>query len=117
MKALHHEQIRREERRIIALRLYDRFLSQAYVADLVGVSPGAMSQWVKARTSGKGVKATPKTGRKSRMTPAQWRAIVKATTGKGYTLVEISHMIEAAYGHDFHPRYLERPLRKYGYRK
>lgn len=114
---------RLEKRRLQALRMLKRRnVTQAEVARRLGVSPGAVSIWVNAAARG-GVAAKPRTGRKSRLTDAQWAHIemlmrVPSTRHRlavpRWTLQAISWLIFTTYKVSYHPRYLERPLRARG---
>jgi transposase len=117
----------REERRLVAARLFERGqLSQAEIARRLGVTPGAVSHWYNAWKQGghADLKAKPRPGRRSRLTPAEWEKIghmlergpmAAGFDAPGWTLERIAMLIQAHFDVEYHPRYLERPLRKLGF--
>lgn len=118
----------REERRLAAARLFRAgHLSQAEIARRLGVSPGAVSQWYLAWRAGgdQELRARPRPGRRPRLSRAQWARLAqlleRGPMASGFdtprwTLETVAMLISDTFGVDYHPRYLERPLRRYGVR-
>lgn len=118
----------REERRLAAARFFRAgHLSQAEIARRLGVSPGAVSQWYLAWRAGgdSELRARPRPGRRPRLTRAQWarlaQLLARGPNASGFdaarwTLETVAHLIADTFGVDYHPRYLERPLRRHGIR-
>lgn len=114
-----------EERRRAAVQMVRRGRSQAEVAREVGVSATAVSLWTR-RMQARGLrelKARPRTGRPSRLSPQQWREVRRilrrGAKRAGYqterwTLRRVAHLIERHFGVCYHPNYLAVPLRKLG---
>lgn len=68
-----------EQRRLRGIALLDEGWNQAEVADRLGVTPGAVSQWVKARRQGgdAALKAKPHPGPKPKLNDRQLKRLEK----------------------------------------
>jgi transposase len=113
-----------EERRLEAGRLLkEGHLSQSQIAERLGVSRTAVSQWAKRYRSGglKRLRQRTVTGRPSKLTPGQ-KQTLKQRLGKGaltagfptdrWTLERIAALIEQEFGVRYHPHYLPQLLRQ-----
>lgn len=117
----------KEERRLAAARLFRAGrLKPSEIAQRLGVSRAAVSQWRRAwRTGGDPRLKARSTGhRPARLTAAEWRglgrildrgAVASGFETEQWTLKRIAHVIERAFGVSYHYRYLERPLKAQGY--
>lgn len=114
-----------EERRRAGVQMLRRGRSQAQVAREMGVSATAVSLWARMiRERGyRGLKARPRTGRPSRLSPQQWREVRRlmrrGAQKAGYdterwTLRRVAQLIERHFGVSYHPNYLAVPLRQMG---
>lgn len=117
-----------EERRLVAGRMLRRGrLSQAEVARRLGVSEASVSRWARRQCdtggSARGLKARPRTGRPSRMSPEEWQQVaglVRAgarTCGfptERWTLKRVAHLIHRNFGVRYHPNYLAVRLHRLG---
>lgn len=114
-----------EERRRAAVQMLRRGRSQAEVAREMGVSAAAVSLWNRGvRQRGlRGLKARPRSGRPSRLSPQQWREVRhilrRGAQRAGYgterwTLRRVAQLIERHFGVHYHPNYLAVPLRQMG---
>jgi transposase len=116
-----------EERRLAAAQLFRTGArSQAALARQFGVTPAAVSQWRRAWQRGgpQRLRAHPKSGRPSRLSPAAWRrlgrllergAVAAGFDTERWTLQRIAALIAREFGVRYHPRYLERPLKRLGF--
>ena len=118
-----------EERRLVAGRLLRAGdLSQAEIARQLGVSPAAVCQWAKQlREAPKGLAGLRrhcKSGRPPRLTPAQWRKLLKILTRgakhsgfetERWTLPRIRAVILRRFGVTYHVDYLSARLRDLGW--
>jgi len=122
----HLSPAQREERRLAAARLFRRGVPQAAIARQLGVTPAAVSQWRRAwrRGGARQLRAHPKSGRPSRLSPAAWgrlgRLLERGAVAAGFdterwTLRRIARVLEREFGVRYHPRYLERPLKRLGF--
>ena len=117
----------KEERRLVAARLFRAGrLTPSEIAQRLGVSRAAVSQWRRAwRTGGdRRLQARSPGHRPARLTAATWRslgrildrgAMASGFETEQWTLKRIAHVIERAFGVSYHYRYLERPLKVHGY--
>ncbi len=117
----------REERRLEAARLFGvGEESDAAIARRLGVSRSGVGKWRRAWRHGGAARlaARHKTGRPSRLSEAQWRRldhlIERGARAAGFdserwTLRRIAAVIARSFGVDYHPRYLERPLKARGF--
>jgi transposase len=116
-----------EERRLAAaVLLRQGRLTQAAIARRVGVSRASVCRWAAtlARAGRGGLWARPRSGRPGRLGAAAWtrlgRLLDRGATAAGFdteqwTLRRIAALIWREFGVRYHPRYLERPLRAYGF--
>jgi putative transposase len=116
-----------EERRLAAaVLLRQGRLTQAAIARRVGVSRASVCRWAAtlARAGRGGLRARPRSGRPGRLGAAAWtrlgRLLDRGATAAGFdtaqwTLRRIAALIWREFGVRYHPRYLERPLRAYGF--
>lgn len=118
-----------EERRLEGGRLLkEGLLSKAEIARQLGVSRSAVSQWaqqLKQRRRGlKGLKRNKPAGASPRLTPAQWRKVLRdlqrGAQAFGYederwTLGRIQQLIVRQYGVSYNTNYLSEKLHKSGW--
>jgi transposase len=113
-----------EERRLAGGRLLKaRILSQARIADELGVSRASVCDWAKHFESGglRRLRGRPTPGRPTKLTKQQRRELVRhlkrGALAAGFqtdrwTLQRIRELIERLFGVTYHPNYLNRFLRK-----
>jgi transposase len=116
-----------EARRLAAGRLLRAGrLSQAEIARAFGVSRAAVSRWRRelARAGLAGLRRHPHSGRPPRLSAAQWQhlgtrlrqgAQTQGFPTEQWTLRRIAQLIQQTFGVRYHPRYLERPLKRHGF--
>jgi putative transposase len=116
-----------EERRLAAARLLGQGrLSQADIARQLGVSRASVCRWAAtlAQEGGRGLQARSITGRPPRLGEKAWaclgRLLDRGAMAAGFaterwTLMRIAALIEREFGVNYHPRYLERPLKAHGF--
>src|ERR671921_283095 len=116
-----------EERRLAAARLLGQGrLSQADIARQLGVGRGSVCRWAAtlAQEGGRGLQARSITGRPPRLGEKAWArlgrlldqgAIATGFATERWTLKRIAALIEREFGVNYHPRYLERPLKAHGF--
>ena len=116
-----------EERRLAAARLLGQGrLSQADIARQLGVSRASVCRWAAtlAQEGGRGLQARSITGRPPRLGEKAWarlgRLLDRGAMAAGFaterwTLKRIAALIEREFGVNYHPRYLERPLKAHGF--
>ena len=116
-----------EERRLAAARLLrqGRF-SQADIARQLGVSRASVSRWAAtlAQEGPRGLEARPIPGQLPRLDERAWirlgRLLDRGAVAAGFaterwTLERIAALSEREFGVQYHPRYLERPLKAHGF--
>jgi transposase len=115
----------REYRRVCAWNLFPQGLKQCQIAVALGVSAGAISQWLKAaRTGGlKALRAKKAPGATPRLTKEQL-AQLPALLAKGaehygfrgnvWTRARVEQVIAREFGVCYHVRHLSRLLKKSG---
>ncbi len=116
----------REGRRLRAWELKQQGWKQRHIADALGVSPGAVSQWVNRAKQG-GVEALhrhPAPGRQPRLTTDQ-RAQLPSLLARGaeafgfrgdvWTTARVATVIEREFGVRYHPAHVSRLLRAIGW--
>jgi transposase len=97
--------------------------SQQEVAEFLGVSPGSVSNWVKAQRDGGwgALAAKPHRGRPPRLTAEQERQVLswfgRSPTEFGFanelwTAARVTQLIRRTFGQKFHPRYVSAWLRQ-----
>lgn len=116
-----------EERRLAAAQLFHAGeFTDAQIARHLGVTRAAVGRWRRAWQHGGAarLRARPKSGRPPRLSAAQWRRlaglIARGARAAGFdterwTLRRIAHLIAGVFGVQYHPRYLERPLKAHGF--
>jgi transposase len=116
-----------EERRLVAAALLRQGrLSQAAIARQLGVSGASVCRWAAtlAQEGRRGLRARPRTGRPARLAAPDWerlgRLLARGAVAAGFeteqwTLRRIAALIRQEFGVDYHPRYLERPLKALGF--
>jgi transposase len=112
----------REWRRRRAWYLYEQGWQQRDIAQALGVSKGAVSQWItKAKQEGTlGLRRQPRCGRSSKLSPEQ-RAQLPDLLAKGaevfgfsgavWTTERVAHMIKQQFGVSYHPAHCSRLVR------
>src|SRR5271157_1195170 len=114
------------ERRKRAWALYQAGWEQGDIAEAMGVSPGAISQWVKrARAGGIQALETPHTGgRPSRLSAADLRRLVKLLArgaeafgfrGAVWNNPRVAQLIQREFGIRYHPAHVSRLLKRLGW--
>ena len=114
----------REARRRRAWELYQRNWSQARIAASLGVTQGAVSQWLKSAREGglAALRPHPSPGRRAALTEEQGRQIptLLARGAKAYgfddnrwALRRVAAALEHVYGVRYHPAHVSRLLRTY----
>jgi transposase len=116
----------KEGRRFRAWELAERGWTQAAIAGALGVTPGAVSQWLKrARDGGPtALRRRPPPGRRPKLTPTQ-RAQVPALLARGaeafgfsgdlWTAPRIVTVIQTHFGVRYHPAHMSRLVRALGW--
>jgi transposase len=116
----------REQRRLQALNLREHGWQQKKIAEAMGVSEGAVSQWLKkAKTQGsQALRHQPPPGRPAKLTPQQ-QAQLPTLLAKGpeafgfrgqvWTTERVAQMIEHQLGVKYHPAHCSRLLRSVEY--
>ena len=111
----------REGRRRRAWELHQQGWTQCQIATALGVSQGAVSQWLQRATT-EGVEALrphPAPGPRPRLTPRQWAqlpALLAAGAeafgfhGAVWTRRRVAHLIYEQFGVRYHPRHVGRLL-------
>lgn len=115
----------RETRRLIAWELHQQGWSQTRIAKALGVTQGAVSQWLKRSREGGGVEALhhhPAPGRQASLTNEQL-AQIPALIARGasafgfgddrWTTQRVASMLEQVFGVSYHPGHVSRLLQKY----
>jgi transposase len=113
----------KEYRRFRAWELHRRGWKQRDIAEALGVTPGAVSQWLRRAREGGGVEALrhhPAPGRKPRITEAQ-KAQIPALLSKGaeyygfigqvWTGPRVAAVVKEVYGVSYHETHIRRILR------
>src|SRR5262249_55200824 len=114
-----------EARRLKALELREAGLSQLAIAAALGVSRGAVSQWLRrADLEGRdSLRHRRDPGRASRLTPDQIRGLVALLTGspkavglqtEAWTRGLVRELILREFGVLYHPAHVSRLIRSYG---
>jgi transposase len=116
----------REGRRLRAFELKERGWKQTHIADALGVTEGAVSQWMKRATEEgvEGLKhkpphgATPRLNEKERAKLAELLTHHDAETygfrGKVWTCERVAGLIEREFGVRYHPAHVSRLVRALG---
>ncbi len=116
---------KREHRRMRAWELHQRGWTQDKIARELGVSQGAVSQWIKRVRDGGGVEALrrhPAPGRRTTLTNEQLgelpALLMRGARAYGFendqwTTKRIAKLIEQSFGVAYHPGHISRLLRKH----
>lgn len=115
----------REKRRRHAWALHEQGWSQRRIAQELGVTQGAVSQWFKHVREGNGVEALrhhPAPGRQPQLTKAQFAQISGLVAqgaeafgfrGDYWTLKRIVSVLNQVFGVSYHPGHISRLLQKH----
>ena len=110
-----------EGRRLRALELYEAGWKAIRIAEALGVTRGAVSQWLKAARAGgrEALRRRPRLGQQPKLT-AEQRAHLPALLAKGaeaygflgdvWTTARVAAIIRQAFGVQHHPAHLSRIL-------
>src|SRR5580765_4747561 len=115
-----------EGRRLRAWDLHRMGWSQTHSADALGVTQGAVSQWLKRATLGgaEALRAHPPPGRPPLLSPAQLAQLetllqqgAEAFGFRGalWTRRRVAHLIQEQVGVSYHPGHVSRLLRQIGW--
>ncbi len=116
----------REVRRFRAWELKQQGWKQQDIADALGVSPGAVSQWLKAAREGgtEALRRHPAPGPQPRLTPEQ-KAQIPGLLAKGaesygfrgdlWTTARTAAVIKQVFGVSYHPAHVCRLLKEIGW--
>lgn len=117
----------REGRRLRAWELKEKGFSQKQIADVLGLSKGAVSQWMRrGREDGlEGLKRRVACGASPRLTDEQSNELAEllATfdaedygfTGKAWSCARVAKLILWQFGVSYHPAHVSRVLRSLGF--
>jgi transposase len=114
------------ERRKRAWALFQSGWAQGDIAEALGVSPGAVSQWLKrVREGGAAALETPHTGgRPARLSEADLRRLGKLLSkgaeafgfrGAVWNNPRVAQLIQREFGIRYHPAHVSRILKKLGW--
>jgi transposase len=116
-----------EGRRLRALELFRQGWRARRIAEALGVSEAAVSQWLKRERDEGGKRALrtrPKSGRPSRLSPDQFLALEKLLeqnpthfgfTGSFWTGKRVAVVIRRTFGVTYHPNSATRLVRRLGF--
>jgi transposase len=116
----------KEGRRLRALELSEQGWKAIRIAEALGVTRGAVSQWLtRARAGGRAaLRHCPPPGATPRLTPAQRAAIpdllargaeAHGFIGQVWTTRRVAVVIQRAFGVGYHPAHVSRLLRQIGW--
>ena len=115
----------REARRLHAWELHEMGWSQKRIAEALGVTQGAVSQWFKRFREGGGIEGLrhhPAPGRKAALTDEQFAQIpaliARGATAFGFagdqwTIKRVTAVLKQVFGVSYHPGHVSRLLQKY----
>lgn len=115
----------REKRRLLAWELHQQGWSQGNIAAALGVTQGAVSQWIKRAVEGGGAEALlhhPAPGRCAALTDEQFRQIpallARGTQAYGFeggrwTTARVALVLKNTFDVTYHPAHVSRLLSKY----
>jgi transposase len=116
----------REGRRLRAWELHAAGWPGRRIAEALGVTPGAVSQWLRRAREGGGreaLRTQPRPGQQPRLT-AEQRAQIPALLAKGaeaygfigavWTTARVATVIKRVFGVGYHPAHVSRVLRALG---
>jgi transposase len=113
----------REGRRLRAFELKQEGWSQQQIAEALGVSKGAVSQWMKRARDGGGVEALkrrPAPGARPRLSEEQWMKLPELLErgaeahgfrGEVWTCERVAIVIRREFGVSYHPAHVSRLLK------
>lgn len=114
----------RETRRLIAWELHQQGWSQTRIAEALGVTQGAVSQWMKRSREG-GIEALhhhPAPGRKALLTDEQFAQIPTLIArgpaafdlgGAPWSIRQVAALLNIVFGVTYHPTHVRRLLQKH----
>jgi transposase len=114
-----------EARRLSAWELHQQGWSQTRIAEALGVTQGAVSQWLKRSRERGGVEALrrhPAPGRQASLTDGQFaqipELIARGAAAFGFeddrwTLRRVAALLYQVFGVSYHPGHVSRLLQKY----
>lgn len=116
----------REGRRLRAWELHEAGWPGARIAEALGVTPGAVSQWLRrGRDGGRAALRTkPRPGKQPRLTEAQRARLPELLAhgaeahgfvGDVWTTGRVAAVIKRAFGVCYHPAHVSRLLRRIGW--
>jgi transposase len=115
----------REDRRLLAWELHQQGWSQGRIAATLGVTQGAVSQWLKRAREYGGTEALlhhPAPGRQAALTDEQLCQLPELLArgaeafgfrGDKWTTVRVANVLEQVFGVSYHPAHVSRLLRKH----
>lgn len=115
----------RERRRLQAWLLHEQGWSQRQIADQLGVTQGAVSQWLKRAREGGGpdaLRRKPAPGRQAGLNHAQLEQIPELLAqgpaayglqGDKWTTGRVAAVLSQVFGITYHPAHVSRLLRKH----
>jgi len=115
----------REIRRLLAWELHQQGWSQPRIAEALGVTQSAVSQWLKRAREGGGVEALhhhPAPGRQAALTDEQFAQIPALIAGGAaafgfqddhWTTKRVAVMLKQVFGVSYHPGHVSRVLQKH----
>jgi transposase len=115
----------RETRRLLAWELHQQGWSQTRIAEALGVTQGAVSQWLKRSREGGGMDALrhhPAPGRKASLTDEQFAQIPELLArgaaafgfeGDRWTTRRVAAMLKQVFGVSYHPGHISRLLQQH----
>jgi transposase len=115
-----------EARRMVAAELFEQGIGPTEVAQRLGVTPGAVSHWLRAwRESGReGLKSVPHPGSKPKLPPERWpeleQMLLEGPTAHGFTtelwtLKRVVELIRRCFGVQYDPSQVSRILHAMGW--
>lgn len=115
----------REDRRLLAWELHQQGWSQRRIAATLGVTQGAVSQWLKRARDNGGVDALlhhPAPGRRAALTHEQLCKLPELLArgagaygfrGDHWTTARVAEVLKQVFGVTYHPAHISRLLRKH----
>jgi transposase len=115
-----------EYRRIQGLKLLEQGWSQRKVANALGVTQGAVSQWLARYKAGgdEALRLRKAKGREARLTFEQQQGLLTLLAfgaeafgfeGDVWTCLRVARLIKAAFNVEYHPSHVSKLLRKLGW--
>lgn len=115
----------KEERRLQAWELHQQGWSQGRIAQFLGVTQGAVSQWLKRAHEGEGIKELrhhPAPGHRAALSEEQLKALpILLSYGAAsfgfedyhWTIKRVSYVLKEVFDVSYHPSQVSRLLKKY----